>query len=248
MLGRALRICAFTFPSSVFCSSTWLLLATRLGWPVSTTYSIVSAIVGVGIAVGGWDAPNWGWENAKGLAAIWAGLFIAPALAAGFAAACYLLVKFLVLRNANPTRMGLIAGPFFFFVVAAVCTMSIVYVRLELLHSYTLCGIVADKKAVCRKAPPNFTSISSPKALSRRPLSALLLSLQLCLFSFGFPSCASASSRKITVRSIVTFACRPFLKADRVPLSQLCAGTTSSWAPCCGAALHLKTPTPSTPT
>lgn len=99
-----------------------------MGWPVSATYSIVSAILGVGIATGGWDTPVWGWNGAKGLAAIWAGLVIAPALAAGFAAVSYLLVKFLVLRNSNPVRMGLIAGPFFFFLVVAVCTMSIIYV------------------------------------------------------------------------------------------------------------------------
>lgn len=54
----------------------WLTIATRASWPVSTTYSIVSAVVGVGIATGGWDAPRWGWNGAKGLAAIWAGMVI----------------------------------------------------------------------------------------------------------------------------------------------------------------------------
>jgi sodium-dependent phosphate transporter len=57
-----------------------------MGWPVSTTYSIVSAVAGVGIAAGGFDAPNWGWNGGKGLGAIFGGLVIAPALAAGFAA------------------------------------------------------------------------------------------------------------------------------------------------------------------
>ncbi|KAH8917481.1 sodium:inorganic phosphate symporter [Atractiella rhizophila] len=116
-----------TFVVALFCSSTWLSLATRLSWPVSTTYSIISAIAGAGIAVGGFDAPVWGWNDSKGLAAIWAGLVIAPALSAGFAAAVYLIVKFLVLRSPNPTRMGLILGPFFFFLVTAICTMLIVY-------------------------------------------------------------------------------------------------------------------------
>lgn len=53
------------FCIAIMCSSIWLTIATRMSWPVSTTYSIVSAITGVGIAVGGFDAPHWGWNNSK---------------------------------------------------------------------------------------------------------------------------------------------------------------------------------------
>lgn len=99
-----------------------------MSWPVSTTYSIVSSIAGVGIAIGGFDAPNWGWNGASGLAAIWAGLGIAPMLAGAFAAVCFLMVKFMVLRTSNPLRNGFFAGPLLFFLVTAICTMSIIYV------------------------------------------------------------------------------------------------------------------------
>ena len=116
-----------SFVNAIFVSSIWLSIATRLGWPVSTTYSIVSAVAGVGIAVGGFDAPNWGWNDGKGLGAIFGGLVIAPAMAAAFASVCYLLVKYIVLVRANPTRWALLTGPFWFMVVACVCTMSIVY-------------------------------------------------------------------------------------------------------------------------
>lgn len=107
--------------------TVWLSIATRLGWPVSTTYSIVSAVAGIGIAAGGWDAVNWGWNGGSGLGAVFAGLGIAPAMAAGFGAVVYLMVKYVVLKRENPTKWGLYTGPFWFFVVAAVCTMSIVY-------------------------------------------------------------------------------------------------------------------------
>ncbi len=50
--------------------------ATKKSWPVSTTYSIVSAIAGVGVAIGGKDAVNWGWNNGKGLSTIFAGMLI----------------------------------------------------------------------------------------------------------------------------------------------------------------------------
>jgi len=40
-------------------ASLWLHLATFFGWPVSTTHSIVGAVVGFGVVAGGWDAVNW---------------------------------------------------------------------------------------------------------------------------------------------------------------------------------------------
>ncbi|KAJ9117929.1 hypothetical protein QFC20_000210 [Naganishia adeliensis] len=115
------------FVNAIFISSLWLTLATYMSWPVSTTYSIVSAVLGVGIAVGGFDAPSWGWNGGKGMAAIWGGLVIAPAMAAGFGAIIFLLVKYIVLKRKDSTRWGLITGPIWFFIVACVLTMSIIY-------------------------------------------------------------------------------------------------------------------------
>ncbi len=46
-------------------AAVWLLVATRLGWPVSTTHSIVGGIVGAALTVGfatgkgGWDMVQW---------------------------------------------------------------------------------------------------------------------------------------------------------------------------------------------
>ncbi|PVG01655.1 sodium:inorganic phosphate symporter [Serendipita vermifera] len=115
------------FTCALVASATWLMIATNCSWPVSTTYSIVSALAGVGVAVGGGDAVNWGWNGGKGLATIFAGFIIAPGIAAGFAATIYLLTKYIVLVRENPVRAGLFASPVFFFVTTAVLTMSIVY-------------------------------------------------------------------------------------------------------------------------
>lgn len=59
------------------------------------------------------------------MAAIWGGLVIAPAMAAGFGAIIFLLVKYIVLKRKDSTRWGLITGPIWFFIVACVLTMSI---------------------------------------------------------------------------------------------------------------------------
>jgi sodium-dependent phosphate transporter len=58
------------------CSATWLMVATMQSWPISTTYSIVSAVVGVGVALGDFDNVRWGWNGGKGVSTIFAG-FIA---------------------------------------------------------------------------------------------------------------------------------------------------------------------------
>ena len=45
--------------SALFASGVWLLIASLRGWPVSTTHTIVGAIVGFGIYTLGMDKINW---------------------------------------------------------------------------------------------------------------------------------------------------------------------------------------------
>ncbi|BGP05655.1 hypothetical protein JCM10049v2_001461 [Rhodotorula toruloides] len=120
-----IQLLAFT--CAIVASGSWLMVCTRMGWPVSTTYSIVSAVAGVGVALGGADSVQWGWNGGKGLATIFAGFGIAPAIAGGFGAVVYLLVKFGVLARRNPFPWALGSGPVVFFTCAAVMTLSIIY-------------------------------------------------------------------------------------------------------------------------
>ncbi|GAA5849977.1 hypothetical protein JCM3766R1_001942 [Sporobolomyces carnicolor] len=115
------------FTCAIVASASWLMVCTRYGWPVSTTYSLVSALAGVGVALGGVDSVKWGWEGGKGLATIFAGFGIAPAMSAGFGATLYLIAKYGVLVRKNPVPWALASGPFFFFLAAAVMTMSVIY-------------------------------------------------------------------------------------------------------------------------
>lgn len=115
------------FVCALAASATWLMIATRKAWPVSTTYSIVSALAGVGVALDGPGAVQWGWNDGKGIATIFAGFAIAPAISAGFGATVYLITKYAVLTRKNPLKAGLYVSPIYFFTVAAILTMSIVY-------------------------------------------------------------------------------------------------------------------------
>ena len=49
----------YTMLSALLAAGTWLLVASTYGWPVSTTHSIVGAIVGAAVVALGMDAIKW---------------------------------------------------------------------------------------------------------------------------------------------------------------------------------------------
>ncbi|KAK9242270.1 phosphate transporter [Lipomyces tetrasporus] len=106
-------------------SSTWLTIATRIGAPVSTTHSIVGAIIGVGIATYGGDGVVWGWKGFSQIVASW---FIAPGVAGCFAAILFLITKFLVLeRGDKALRNAFFVLPVYFCFTTSVLTLVIVW-------------------------------------------------------------------------------------------------------------------------
>jgi len=54
------ELLVFGMISALFAAATWLLIASALGWPVSTTHSIVGAIVGFAAVGVSPDAVEWG--------------------------------------------------------------------------------------------------------------------------------------------------------------------------------------------
>lgn len=90
---------------------------------LSTTQTVVGALAGAGIAA---QTPlKWGW--AKGslsqIAASWA---IAPLIAAGFAAALFLTVKYLVLERKDPMKWGMRMIPWYLAFTAGVLALFII--------------------------------------------------------------------------------------------------------------------------
>lgn len=64
-------------------ASMWVMWCTRHSAHVSSSYSLISAVAGVGVATAGASNVNWGWNGGKGLGAIFGGLVMAPLIAAG---------------------------------------------------------------------------------------------------------------------------------------------------------------------
>ena len=55
--------------SALLAAAAWLTIASRFGWPVSTTHSIVGAIIGFAVVAVGVEAVHW-WDVAT-IAASW---------------------------------------------------------------------------------------------------------------------------------------------------------------------------------
>ncbi|KAF2872322.1 phosphate transporter [Massariosphaeria phaeospora] len=108
-------------------ASMWVMWCTKHSAHVSSTYSLISAVAGVGVATVGASQVQWGWNGGKGLGAIFAGLGMAPAISAGFGATIFMLIKVVVHMRKNPVPVAIYTAPFFFLIAGTICTLSIVY-------------------------------------------------------------------------------------------------------------------------
>ncbi|KAI5949227.1 PHO89 [Candida theae] len=116
-----------TMATALVGSSTWLTLATSIGMPVSTTHSIVGAVIGAAIAAKGGQNIHWGWNGVSQIIASW---FIAPAIAGSFASLIFLISKFGVLEVKNPRtslRNAMMLVPCLVFTAFSILTMLIVW-------------------------------------------------------------------------------------------------------------------------
>ena len=115
------------FTCALAAASSWVMWCTRHSAHVSSTYSLISAVAGVGVATAGASKVQWGWNNGKGLGAIFAGLGMAPVISGGFAAIIFMLIKVVVHMRRNPVPWAVYSAPLWFLVAATICTLSIVY-------------------------------------------------------------------------------------------------------------------------
>lgn len=89
----------------------WLLVATYMELPVSTTHSIIGGILGFALAFGGgaavtWYEPRPDFPYVSGIVPVVLSWFIAPLCAAFACLVIFLLVRTLVLRRKNSTQIA----------------------------------------------------------------------------------------------------------------------------------------------
>jgi len=104
--------------ASLLAAGTWLLIASRNGWPVSTTHSIVGAIVGFAAVGVGVDAVQWG-EVGK-IVMSWV---VTPLIAGFLAFLIYQSVQKLILSQEDPLSKAKRYVPVYIFLAAFTLTL-----------------------------------------------------------------------------------------------------------------------------
>jgi PiT family inorganic phosphate transporter len=126
--------------ASLLAAGLWLLIASRFGWPVSTTHSIVGAIVGfaaVGLGIG---SVHWG-----SVAVIVLGWVLSPVVAGIVAYVIFSSVQHFILDRADPLTAARRLIPFYMFLagftisaVTLIEGLAHIGMQLSLAASYAL--------------------------------------------------------------------------------------------------------------
>ena len=114
-----LEILIYGMISALFAAGTWLLVASLRGWPVSTTHTIVGAIVGFGIYALGINEINWTVVGNIGLS--WITSPLSSALVAGL---FYYICKTYIIDNDSRFK-GLIIRMYIFLAGFAIALITV---------------------------------------------------------------------------------------------------------------------------
>ncbi len=131
--------------AALLAAGTWLFVASRNGWPVSTTHSIVGAIVGFAAVGIGVDAVKWG--KVGTIVMSWV---VSPVTAGFIAFLIYLSVQRLILSQPDPLARAKRFVPVYIFLAAFAMTLVTIlkglkHVGLEISvkDSYFLAIVIA---------------------------------------------------------------------------------------------------------
>ncbi|MCZ6537872.1 MAG: inorganic phosphate transporter [Gammaproteobacteria bacterium] len=112
--------------ASLAAAGCWLFIASRMGWPVSTTHSIVGAIVGFAVVGIGVDAVHWG--KIGEIVVSW----IVTPMIAGFAAyLIYSSVQWLIIGRENPLERARRYVPVYIFLAGFTITLVTIFKGLK---------------------------------------------------------------------------------------------------------------------
>lgn len=107
--------------SSLLTVSIWLILATWLKLPVSTTHSVFSSIIGF-VIVQNSDAVNW-----RKMIEMMVAWIVGPLTSGTLSVVCFLGVAYFILRKNNPYKAGLTAIPYIYVFTLAVNLSFVIY-------------------------------------------------------------------------------------------------------------------------
>ncbi|PAJ75013.1 inorganic phosphate transporter PiT family protein [Pseudoalteromonas sp. NBT06-2] len=113
--------------SALFAAGAWLLIASALGWPVSTTHSIIGAIIGFALVAVGTDAVTW--SKVGGIVGSW---IVTPVLSGIIAYFIFMSSQRLIFDTAEPLKNAKRYVPIYMGLAGFV--MSLVTIKKGLKH------------------------------------------------------------------------------------------------------------------
>jgi len=126
MFADSPELLVYGMLSALLAAGVWLLFATRSGLPVSTTHSIIGAIVGFAAVTMGVDAVQWG--KVGNIAMSWV---VSPILAGTMSYFLYRSVQVLILDSTDPFKNSKRYVPFYIFLTGFVISLVTVFKGLK---------------------------------------------------------------------------------------------------------------------
>lgn len=120
------EILVYGMLAALLAAAIWLMVASTRGWPVSTTHTIVGAIVGFAMAGIGIDAVQWG--KIGGIVASW---LVSPLIGGTIALILMVSVRKLILNTDQPFEQAKKWGPFYVFLVGFIVTLVTMFKGLK---------------------------------------------------------------------------------------------------------------------
>ena len=112
------RLLIYGMLAALLAAGVWLLIASHKGWPVSTTHSIVGAIVGFAAVGIGVDAVQWG--KVGTIVMSW---IVSPLVAGSLAYLIFVSVQLLILGHPDPLARAKRYVPVYMFLAAFTVTL-----------------------------------------------------------------------------------------------------------------------------
>ncbi len=126
MLSGSPELVVYGMMAALLAAAIWLLVASRAGWPVSTTHTIVGAIVGFAAVGIGFEAVEWG--KVGTIVMSWV---ISPALSGIIAYWLFVSVQRLILDTQNPLENAKKYVPFYIFLVGFIIALVTMFKGLK---------------------------------------------------------------------------------------------------------------------
>jgi PiT family inorganic phosphate transporter len=120
------EILVFGMLAALLAAAVWLMIASWRGWPVSTTHSIVGALVGFAVAGIGVNAVHW--DKIGQIAASWV---ISPALGGLIAYLLMMSIRKVILNTDQPFESAKRWGPFYVFLVGFIISLVTMFKGLK---------------------------------------------------------------------------------------------------------------------